>query len=144
MTTKIKGAFKRTLAKGGKGGKQECMHSKGTWWWRFKVAEKNERCIKALSTIAEPRCFQLLSSLGPFECYWPLHDAPSYLNDNNILSEMLMGDKTSAWWSMNDQHHKHGNNTKMNRKRWEILGPPNCRTMAMVINMQTNKLSTQK
>ncbi len=31
MTTKIKGAFKRTLTKAGKGGKQESMHSKGIW-----------------------------------------------------------------------------------------------------------------
>jgi hypothetical protein len=50
--------------------------------------------------------FQLLQSLGVFNyCQvWALlsvidllHDAPSYLNDNNILSEMLMGDKTSTW-----------------------------------------------
>jgi hypothetical protein len=31
MTTKIKGAFKRTLTKGGKGGKQESMQSKAIW-----------------------------------------------------------------------------------------------------------------
>ncbi len=93
----------------------------------------------------ELRCFWLLSSLGPLETCQPLHDAPSYLSNKNIYNEMLMGDKTLAWWFMSDQHQKHGNNiSQMNRERWESLSPFNCRAMVMAIDTWIDKLGMQK
>jgi hypothetical protein len=96
--------------------------------------------------------FQLLQSLGvPNYCQVQAllsvlnlcTTHPHNLNNNNIHSEMLMGDNTSTWWSMSDQH-KHGNNIEMNRERWEISGPLDYRTMAMSIDTRTDRLRMQK
>jgi len=60
------------------------------------------------------KSFQLLWSLGVFDYYQVraflnvvnlcAMCLNSYLNDNNIHNEMLMGDITLAWRSMSDQH----------------------------------------
>jgi len=60
------------------------------------------------------KSFQLLWSLGVPDYYqvWAFLNVVnlcvmyvnSYLSDNNIHNEILMGDRTLAWRSMSDQH----------------------------------------
>ncbi len=61
------------------------------------MVEKIERCIEAFLIVVELGCSRLLLNSNPFGCCRPLCNTPSYLSDNNIHNEMLMGDKTLTW-----------------------------------------------